>query len=65
MVHRLESDYWERVDFVYLYQSDPNNQPLFDRYGLRGRPIFLLLRADGAEVQRWYGYVDEFDLRAG
>lgn len=64
IVHRLEAEYWERVDFVYLYQADPANQALFDQFGLRGRPIFLLLRADGTEVTRWFGSVPEDTLRA-
>lgn len=64
IVHRLEAEYWERVDFVYLYQADSDNQALFDQFGLRGRPIFLLLRADGTEVTRWFGSVQEDTLRA-
>jgi len=63
MVHRLEQEYFGQIDFIYLDQYDEANQDVFDRYGLRGRPIFLLLKADGTEVQRWFGYVDETTLR--
>ncbi|MDZ4670883.1 MAG: hypothetical protein SH821_08440 [Phototrophicales bacterium] len=36
----------------------------YDRFNLRGRPIFLLLRADGTEVRRWFGFIDESTLRS-
>lgn len=63
MVHRLESEYFGQIDFIYLDQYEEANMDVFDRYGLRGRPIFLLLKADGTEVRRWFGYVQEDELR--
>lgn len=63
MVHRLEQEYFGQIDFIYLDQYDEANQDVFSRYGLRGRPIFLLLRPDGTEVRRWFGFVTEADLR--
>lgn len=62
MVHRLESEYWEKLDFVYLDQYDPNNQGVFYRYGLRGRPIFVLIEPDGTEVTRWFGAKSEEEM---
>ena len=63
MVHRLEDEYFGKIDFVYLDQYADANADVFLHYALRGRPIFLLLKADGTEVQRWFGYVDETTLR--
>jgi thioredoxin-like negative regulator of GroEL len=63
MVHRLEADYFGRIDFIYLDQYEEANMDVFARYALRGRPIFLLLNADGTEVRRWFGFVQEDELR--
>ncbi len=64
MVHRLENEYFGQIDFVYLDQYDNANIDVFDRYNLRGRPIFLLLNPDGTEVRRWFGFIDESTLRS-
>ncbi|MCU0482619.1 MAG: thioredoxin family protein [Anaerolineae bacterium] len=64
MVHRLETEYFGRIDFIYLDQYEEANADVFARYGLRGRPIFLLLQPDGTEVRRWFGFVQEDDLRS-
>lgn len=63
MVHRLEAEYWEKIDFVYLDQYDQNNSEIFTRYGLRGRPIFVLIEPDGTEVTRWFGALSEDQIR--
>lgn len=59
IVHWLEGEFWGEIDFIYLDQYDSSNRDVFDQYGLRGRPIFLLLDADGQEVQRWFGFVEQ------
>lgn len=64
MVHRLEAEYWGKVDFVYLNQLDRNNQSVFDRYGLFGRPNFVLIEPDGTEVVQFFGARPEYELRA-
>lgn len=63
MVHRLESEYFGQIDFIYLDQYEEANADVFDRYGLRGRPIFLLLEPDGTEIRRWFGFITEEELR--
>lgn len=63
MVHRLEAVYWEQIDFVYLDQFDSANADILRHYGLRGRPIFVLLHPDGTEVSRWYGAWSENEMR--
>ncbi len=63
MVHRLESEYFGQIDFIYLDQYEEANADVFDRYALRGRPIFLLLQPDGTEVRRWFGFITEEELR--
>lgn len=63
MVHRLETVYWDRIDFIYLDQYDDDNRPFLRERGLNGRPIFLLLEPDGTEVTRWYGSRPEEEIR--
>jgi len=63
MVHRLESEYFGQIDFIYLDQYEEANTDVFNRYALRGRPIFLLLQPDGTEIRRWFGFITEEELR--
>ncbi|MBC8098029.1 MAG: hypothetical protein H7Y11_01180 [Armatimonadetes bacterium] len=63
MVHRLEAEYWERVDFVYLHQYDEANNAVFERYSMVGRPVFVLITPDGTEVTTWFGAKSEEEMR--
>lgn len=54
-MHGLEAEFWGQIDFIYLDQYDRANREFFDEYGLRGRPIFVLMEPDGTEVTRWFG----------
>lgn len=63
VVHQLEADFWTRIDFVYLNQHAQQNREVFNRYGLRGRPVFLLIEPDGTEVTRWFGVRTEQSMR--
>ena len=64
MVHGLEAEYWEQIDFVYLDHQDPINRELMREYGFRWRPYFVLVEADGTPVQTWFGAVPEDEFRA-
>lgn len=64
IVHGLEGEYWGQVDFVYIDREAGDNQDLTQRFGVRGQPIFVLLSAEGEELQRWFGRVTDSDLRA-
>lgn len=63
MVHRLEAEYWDKVDFIYLNQYDSANQRVFDRYGMRGRPVFALITPEGDEIIKWFGAKSEDEMR--
>lgn len=63
IVHGLEDDYWNQIDFVYLDHLDPLNAEMMARYNFSWRPLFILIEADGTEVQRWFGYVPEGEFR--
>ena len=64
MVHGLEADYWGRVDFVYLDREAAANADVVQRFGISSQPIFIFLSADGTEIERSFGYLDETQLRA-
>ncbi len=64
MVHRLEAEFWGEIDFVYLDQYDAANREVLDLYGVRGRPTFVLIDSDGTAVERWFGAIDEAQIRA-
>lgn len=63
IVHGLEEQYWNRVDFVYLDHLDPINREMTARYAFTWRPLFILIEPDGTEVQRWFGYVEAEDFQ--
>jgi thioredoxin-like negative regulator of GroEL len=62
IVHGLEAEYWGKIDFVYLDIDDPTNQAMMRRFGFTSQPLFVLIMADGTELERWFGYtnVDSF-----
>jgi hypothetical protein len=57
VVHGLEAEYSDRMNFVYLDVDDPNTQELQSALGRRAQPEFFLLDADGNVIQRWFGSV--------
>jgi len=63
-VHRLEAEYWNRVDFVYLDREASANSDVVRQFGINGQPIFVFLDANGNELQRWFGAVAPETLRA-
>ena len=57
VVHGLEAEYTDRMNFVYLDVDDPNTQELQSALGRRAQPEFYLLDADGNLIQQWFGTV--------
>ena len=53
MVHRLEAEYWDKVDFVYLDREAAMNADIVRQFGIRYQPVFILVDADGTEITRW------------
>jgi thiol-disulfide isomerase/thioredoxin len=63
-IHALEAEYWGKLDFVYLDREAPANSEVVATYGIASQPIFILVDANGNEVERWFGTVPEDTLRA-
>ena len=64
MVHGLEVEYFDRIDFVYLDIDDSQTDDFKRQLGYRVQPHLFLLDGDGNIVQQWLGIVQESDLRS-
>jgi hypothetical protein len=57
IVHGLEEEWGQRVDFLYLDIADSANAAAMARYGFRATPHFFLIAPDGAVDRTWQGPV--------
>ncbi len=64
IVHGLEAEYVDRMNFVYLDIDNPANSTFKKQLGYRVQPHIFLLDGRGAILEQWLGYVSEADLRA-
>lgn len=64
VVHGLEAQYGDRINFIYLDIDDPATQALKTELRFRYQPQFFLLDGDGQLLQMWVGPVPDADLRA-
>lgn len=62
IVHGLEANYSDRMNFVYLDIDDPATASLKTTLGYIGQPHFFLIDGDGKIVQQWLGLVSEVEL---
>ena len=58
-MHGLESQYADRMNFVYLDIDDPANDSFKEALGYRYQPHIFLLNADGQVLNEWVGPVTE------
>lgn len=63
IVHGLESEYSQQVNFVYLDITDPANDEFLKSFGFRVTPHFFLLDESGELIQQWIGPITADDLR--
>lgn len=52
-MHGLEAEYWNEIDFVYLDREARDNADVVSEFGIRYQPVFVLVDADGNEIERW------------
>ena len=57
IVHGLERQYRDRIDFIYLDIADARNANAKTRFQFVATPQFVLLRADGTVLGGWQGVV--------
>jgi hypothetical protein len=63
VVHGLEREYEDRIDFLYLLVTDPKNTGAKERLGFRATPHFFFLRSNGTIVTQMQGVVPGDSVR--
>ncbi len=61
-MNRLRASYDGQVEFIELDVDDPASRPMRDQYGLVAQAQYVLADADGAPLQKWFGYIDENEI---
>ena len=64
LMHTLEEDYTDRVNFIFLDIDNPAVNQLKQQLGFKVQPQFYLLDAKGTILKQWSGSVTEADFRA-
>jgi thiol-disulfide isomerase/thioredoxin len=57
LVHAVEEDYQEQVNFVYLDIDDPAANYFKKELGYVSQPHFFLVDPQGLIIQQWEGYI--------
>jgi len=62
IVHGLENEYGEQLDFIYYDIDAPDSADAMQEYNFRVQPHFILLDVNGEIIQEWFGAVpvDQF-----
>ena len=63
IVHGLEVEYFDRINFEYLNIDDPATDKLKEQLNFRYQPHFFLIDGKGNVIQQWLGPVSEQDFR--
>lgn len=63
IVHGLEVEFHERIEFVYLNIEDSAADEFKKQLGYRYQPHFFLVDGEGEILQQWLGPVSEEELR--
>jgi hypothetical protein len=58
VVHGLEAEYHQEIDFVYLDIDDGRTDPFKRELGFGYQPHLFLLDEEGRIVEQWIGYVE-------
>ena len=64
VVHGLEAEYYDQVEFSYLDIDDPANDDIKRILGFRVQPQFFLLNENGEIIHQWFGGVSADDFRS-
>jgi hypothetical protein len=59
IVHGLEEQFGERIDFVIFDIDNPATDKAKKQYGYRVQPHFFLVDGSGQIVENWLGRVKE------
>lgn len=64
VVNGLEETFSDRVDFFVLDVDVPESRPYFDQFAIRSRSTYVLIDAEGNELGRWAGPLNEAAVTA-
>ena len=56
IVHGLEDEYGQEIEFVYIDIDDPESIEAKIEYGFRYQPHFILVDGNGEIIEQWLGY---------
>jgi len=56
IVHELENEYGNDIEFVYLDIDNPNTLDARQKYNFRYQPHFILVDENGEVIEEWLGY---------
>jgi len=62
IVHGLEAEYYDRINFIYLNVDDPATNRFKEELNYFVQPDFFLLDRDGTVLNRWTGPVPAEEL---
>ncbi|MEM7333749.1 MAG: hypothetical protein AAF490_16800 [Chloroflexota bacterium] len=60
----LEAAFSDRVDFFVLDVDNPETQAYMEQFAIRGRSTYVLIDAEGNELGRWFGPLNEAGVTA-
>jgi hypothetical protein len=64
IVHGLEAQYSDRMNFVYLDIDDPDNDQFKEALDYRYQPHLFLLDEDGKVLKQWLGRASGEELES-
>jgi thioredoxin-related protein len=64
VVHGLEAEYFDKIDFVYLDIDDSRTDEFKRMFGYLVQPHIFLLDGEGNVIQQWLGIVPESEFRS-
>lgn len=64
IVHGLEVEYYNRVEFTYLNIDDPKTTPFKKELEYKYQPHFFLLDGEGEVIQQWLGPKTKGEMRS-
>jgi len=62
IIKRLEAEYFQQVNFIYLDIDDPGNTAIKNQLGYRLQPELYLVDANGNVLKHWIGLVNPNEL---
>lgn len=64
VVNGLQETFSDRIDFVLLDLDDSSQDGIRGELGITAQAQYVLVGADGAIVQKWFGILDQAKVTA-